>query len=112
MPVKKKQSYIVVYVTVPSNDEAKRIAGSIIEHKLAACVNIVSGVQSFFRWQGTLDCAQESLLIIKTTRAKFLSLSRHVASVHSYEVPEIIALPVIAGNEAYLRWIDDSVGKS
>jgi periplasmic divalent cation tolerance protein len=103
--------YIVVYVTAPAK-EAGSIAKSILKHKLAACVNIISGVRSSFWWQGAIDHAQESLLIVKTKRRCCVALRKHIASIHSYSVPEIIALPVIDGHAPYLRWIDESVGKS
>lgn len=78
----------------------------------AACVNIVPGVDSSFRWQGKLDSAQESLLIIKTRASLLPEIIEMVKSAHSYSVPEIIALPIIGGNQDYLNWIDDKVKES
>ena len=75
----------------------------------AACINIVPGVSSLFRWQGKLDSAQENLLIIKTKASLLAEIVRLVKEIHSYEVPEIIALPIIGGNEDYLKWIHSEV---
>jgi len=100
---------IIVFITVPGSKEANRIARGLVEKKLAACASIIDGVRSVFRWKGRLDTAKESLLIVKSTRAKFRGLIAFVKSKHSYEVPEIIAFAVTAGNKEYLEWIDASV---
>ena len=102
--------YIAVFITVPKKNQARRIARAIIRNKLAACVNIVLRIESFFWWQGKIDKADEVLLIVKTQKSKFPKLAKFVASMHSYEIPEIIALEISAGNRAYLKWIDDSLG--
>jgi periplasmic divalent cation tolerance protein len=102
--------FIVVFITVPKKAEAERIARGLIQHKLAACVNMVRGIDSLFRWEGKVDRAREILLIAKTGKSKFGKLAAFVKSAHSYTVPEIIALPVVAGNKEYLAWIDESVG--
>jgi periplasmic divalent cation tolerance protein len=101
--------YIVILITVPAKTEARRIARGLLAKKLAACVNIVDGVASLFWWQAKIDRARESLLVVKSTKAKFARLVKAVRAMHSYTVPEIIALPVIAGNRAYLEWIDESL---
>lgn len=98
-------SYIVVYVTAKDTQEGRKIAGHLLSKKLAACVNIVPGVESHYRWQGKLEQSAEVLLIIKTRRALFAKLARAVKEVHSYEVPEIIALPIPAGEKKYLAWL-------
>ena len=103
--------YIVILVTASSQEEASKISNGILAAKLAACVNIVSGVRSFFWWQGKIDSADEVLLVIKSKKAKLKKIIAIVKSLHSYEVPEIIALPIIDGNKDYLEWIDDSLGK-
>lgn len=100
--------HIVVFVSASSKDEADKIAKGLIEAKLAACVNIIGGVVSHFWWQAKLDCAQEVMLVIKTRGALFPKLAKKIKQLHSYEVAEIIALPIIKGNKAYLDWIDDS----
>ena len=100
---------VVVLVTTGSEEEARRVAEHLLGQRKAACVNIVPGVSSLFWWQGKLDSAQESLLIIKTRASLLQKVIELVKEVHSYEVPEIIALPIIGGNEDYLKWIDDEV---
>ncbi len=101
--------YIVVFVTASSKKEAQKIAAGLIKQKIAACVNIVDKVDSLFFWEGKTQKAKESLLIIKSRKEKLARLIRLVKSLHSYTVPEIIALPVIAGDKPYLRWIDASL---
>lgn len=102
--------YCVVLITAPKGPEARRLAEILLNEKLAACVNIVPAVESFFWWEGKIDTAAEALLIVKTKRALLLRLMKAVKSAHSYTVCEIIALPIIAGNKAYLDWIDASCG--
>jgi len=98
---------IVIFITAANKKEAKRIASSLIKEKLAACVNIVEKVESLFWWQAKVDQAKEVLLIVKTKQQLLNKLIKLVKSLHSYSVPEIIALPVIGGNPDYLNWIDD-----
>jgi len=100
--------HIVILITCASKEEAEKIANALVETKLAACVNIAGGVNSVFRWQGKLDKAEEILLIAKTQENKLAAVIDKVKSLHSYEVPEIIALPVVGGNTDYLKWIDES----
>lgn len=100
--------YLVVFVTAGSKEEAEKISSGLLKEKLAACVNIVKGVDSHFWWQGKLDKAKEALLIIKTRKSLFTRLVKKVKSLHSYKVPEIIALAVIAGHKPYLDWIHES----
>lgn len=100
--------FIVVLVTARDKTEAERIARHLVEHKLCACVNIVSPVNSLFRWDNKLDSSEEAMLIIKTKKTLFKKLEEAVKSVHSYEVPEIIALPVVAGSKKYLDWVKAS----
>jgi periplasmic divalent cation tolerance protein len=101
---------IVVLVTCGSAKEARKIARAVVEHRLAACANMLSSpVQSVYRWKGTVESAKEFLLIIKTTQARFPKLKAEVTRLHSYEVPEIIALPIAAGATNYLTWISESV---
>ena len=101
--------YIVVFVTCANKKEADKVAQALISRKLAACVNIIEKIESLFWWQGKVDRAKEVLLAIKSKKVKFPQIIKLVKSLHSYEVPEIIALPILAGNQAYLRWIDDSL---
>ena len=105
----KEPGEIVVFVTAGTEEEAVNIAELLLEQRKAACVNIVPKVDSLFWWQGKLDSAQESLLIIKTVASLLPEIVELVKGVHSYEVPEIIAMPIIGGNEDYLKWIDSEV---
>ena len=104
-------SYLVVYITVPSREVGQEIANVLVEGKLAACVNIVSGISSVFAWQGDIEQGDELLLIAKTRTALFDRLATTVKRVHPYDVPEIIAVPVVEGSRGYLRWLDEAVGK-
>ncbi len=98
--------YVVVLVTAKNKKEARRISIGLIKAKLAACVNIIDKVNSLFLWKAKLDQAQEVLLLIKSRKDKLARIIKLVRSLHTYEVPEIIALPIIAGDKPYLRWID------
>lgn len=100
--------HIVIFITTSGKKEARRVATGIIKNKLAACVNIVDKIESFFWWQGKIDNAKEVLLIVKSNKQKLNKIIRLVKSLHSYDVPEIIALPVTGGYKPYLRWIDES----
>jgi periplasmic divalent cation tolerance protein len=100
---------IVVLVTTGSDAESHKIADLLLSKRKAACVNIVPAVESSFWWQGKLDSATESLLIIKTKSSLLTDIVNLVKAAHGYEVPEIVALPIIGGNEDYLKWIDDEV---
>jgi|SRR5208282_1447264 len=101
---------IVVLVTCGSTKEAKRIAHALIGPRLAACVNVVSApVVSVYRWKNRVEVAKEFLLVIKSSRKRFAALRREVVRLHSYDVPEIIAVPIAAGAAPYLRWLSESV---
>ena len=102
----------MVYVTVGSPDEGERLAHALVEERLAACVNRVKAVQSVYRWQGQVEQSEEELLIIKTKAELFDRLKRRVLELHSYSVPEIIALPVLEGNEGYLKWLAEQLSGS
>lgn len=104
--------HIVIFVTAVHKQEAEHIAKQLLKNKLAACVNIVPKVESLFWWKGKIDHAEEALLIIKSKRTKLNKIIKLVKSLHTYQVPEIIALPIIGGYKPYLRWLDDSVRKS
>ena len=107
----KESGEIVIFVTASAEEEAHRIAELLLNQRKAACINIMPKVDSLFWWQGKLDSARESLLIIKTRASLLPEIVDLVKSVHSYEVPEIIAMPIIGGNEEYLKWIDNEVKK-
>jgi periplasmic divalent cation tolerance protein len=106
------RQYIVVFVTVGSPEEGNRLARALVEERLAACVNQVKTVQSTYRWQGRIEQSEEELLIIKSRRDLFDRLKLRIAEIHSYSVPEIIALPILAGSESYLRWLEEELAKS
>jgi len=101
--------WIVVLITTPSRDEAYKISRVLIEEKLAACINIVESVHSIFWWKGNIEESGEALMIVKTRIDKLNKLIETVKKHHSYTVPEIIALPIIAGNPDYLKWLDESI---
>lgn len=105
----KQPTDIVVLITTSGEEEAHRIAGQLLNQKRAACVNIVPRVHSLFWWQGKPDSANESLLIVKTKASLLSAIVNLVKETHSYEVPEVIGLPIIGGNEDYLKWIDSEV---
>ena len=100
---------IVVINTCGSEEEAERIARTLVDQRLAACVTVISPVKSFYRWNGAVTNAAEWLLLIKTTRPLFARLRAILESSHTYEVPEIIALPVIEGSSNYLSWMDSEL---
>jgi periplasmic divalent cation tolerance protein len=102
----------VVLVTTATKEEAERIAQLLLDRRKVACVNIVPGMHSVFWWQGKLESAQESLLIAKTRTSLVPQVVDLVRGAHSYTVPEIIALPVVAGNQDYLEWIDQETVES
>jgi periplasmic divalent cation tolerance protein len=102
--------YIVILVTAKDKKEAEKIAWGLLEAKLIACANIIGGVQSLFWWQGKIDSSKEVVLVLKTKKILFKKVSAKVRSLHSYQTPEIIALPLVAGSEDYLDWIDSSCG--
>ncbi len=98
---------IVVFITTATAEEAQRIANILVSGRKAACVNIVPQVHSRFWWQGKIDSADEALLIVKTKAALLDEIIKLVKENHSYEVPEIVALPIVCGNPDYLKWLDD-----
>jgi periplasmic divalent cation tolerance protein len=99
----------IVLSTAGSEDEARKIAHRLVERQLAACVNIVPRIESIYRWQGRVESSQEWLLLIKTTAERFPAVRDAIRELHSYELPECIALSVEDGSADYLRWIEDSM---
>jgi len=101
---------LVVLVTCGSRSEAKKIARAVVDKRLTACVNVVSApVESLYRWKGKVETAREFLLIVKTTPRRFEALQAEILRLHSYDMPEVIALPVKAGSKPYLQWVKSSV---
>jgi periplasmic divalent cation tolerance protein len=97
----------IVLCTCGSRDEADSIASTLVNERLAACVNILPPVQSVYRWQGAVERADEILLVIKTTAARFSALRDRIQAIHSYDTPEIIAIEAAAGSERYLTWLGE-----
>ncbi len=101
--------YITVFCTVPDETTATTIARKLVEAQLAACCNIVPGLRSIYTWKGEIQDDRELLLIIKSKASVFPRLEAKIKSLHPYEVPEILAIPVDSGNDAYLTWLDENV---
>ena len=102
---------LLVLTTCASEDEAERLAASLVEQRLAACVNTLGRVRSTYRWQGRVEREQESLLVIKTTEARLAEVEQAIRDRSSYEVPEVLAIAVHGGSAAYLGWLADSVAE-
>jgi len=101
--------HIIILITTKDKKEAEKISRLLIKNRLAACVNIINGVKSLFWWQGKADQAKEALLIVKSRKEKFVKIAKLVKANHSYDVPEIIAIPIVSGFKPYLNWINDSI---
>src|SRR5689334_7213220 len=100
---------LIVLVTAPNIEEASRIADVLVGSRLAACVNIVSGIESVYRWEGQISRDSETLMIIKTTDDRYTELEQQIKALHSYTTPEVIAIRIERGSEAYLKWLGESV---
>jgi periplasmic divalent cation tolerance protein len=100
-----ENAYIIVLVTTANTQEAEKIAQHLLEARLIACGNIVGPVHSHFHWSGKLEKTEEYLILMKSRRDLFAKLSEAVKALHSYEVPEILALPIVEGSKAYLDWL-------
>ena len=101
--------YTLIMVTASSREEAEKIATTLLERKLIACANILGPVSSRFWWQGKIDSAEEYMIFMKTKRELFDQVADNVKQLHSYEVPEIIALPIVEGAKPYLEWINSNL---
>lgn len=106
--MKDGRAFRVVLSTAGSEEEGARIAKSLIERRLCACVNLAPGVRSFYRWEGAVQDDAEVLLIMKTTRDKLQALTDHLTEIHSYDVPEVLAIAVDKGSPTYLEWLVES----
>jgi periplasmic divalent cation tolerance protein len=100
---------VVALSTVGSAEDAERIARALVERRLAACVSVVPGVVSVYRWKGAIERDEERLLVIKTRAERLEALGRALVELHPYEVPELVALPIEAGHAPYLAWLDESI---
>jgi periplasmic divalent cation tolerance protein len=103
--------FLQVTTTAGSREEADRIATTLVDRRLAACVQIVGPIRSVYRWEGQIEHSEEWLCQIKTTREQYAAVEAAIREVHSYDCPEIIATPIVAGSEAYLQWLTDNVGE-
>lgn len=103
-------SEIVVFMTAPKEEEAVKIARALVEARLAGCVNILKNIRSVYRWEGNIEDEKEILMIAKTKKKLFKSLEKKIKELHSYSVPEVIAVPVSAGSADYLKWLTDVTG--
>jgi len=101
---------LVVFITASGEDEAAKIARELVAAKLAGCVNIIKNIRSIYRWEEKVEDEPEVLMIAKTKKSLFHELMKKVKELHSYSVPEIIALPIIEGSEEYLKWLSDVTG--
>jgi periplasmic divalent cation tolerance protein len=104
--------FLQVTTTAGSREEADRIATSLVDRRMAGCVQIIGPVRSVYRWQGEIEHGEEWLCQIKTTREQYAAVEAAIREIHSYDCPEIIATPIIAGSEAYLKWLTDNVGEA
>ena len=100
--------FVVVFITCGSEEEASKIAHALVDEKLAACANMISPIRSIYRWQGKICDEREWLLVVKTRETRFQDLEKRVKSLHSYQVPEIISLPILAGSLSYLNWLEEN----
>jgi periplasmic divalent cation tolerance protein len=100
---------MIVLTTAGTHDEAAKIGRALVEQRLAACVNLVGPVESVYRWKGEVECAQEWLMVVKTTAAASEQVRAAIRELHSYELPECVMLPIEGGSEEYLAWIGESV---
>jgi periplasmic divalent cation tolerance protein len=100
----------IVLTTTGSEDEARKIAQHLVENRLAACVNIIPHVESIYRWQGKVESSREWLLVVKSTAEKFIEVRDAIRELHSYDLPECIAVSIEAGSPQYLHWLEESVG--
>lgn len=101
--------YLLVFCSCRNEEEARRIATTLVNEQLAACANISAPIESIYRWNEEIETARETMLLLKTTHACFDLLRRRIVELHSYEVPEVIATAIVAGSREYLAWIEGSV---
>jgi periplasmic divalent cation tolerance protein len=98
--------YIQVVTTLADREKAEAIARELVEHRLAACVQLIGPIKSTYRWQGRIETTQEWMLVAKSRRDEYRDLEQAIATAHPYDVPEILAMPVLAGHQGYLEWLD------
>jgi periplasmic divalent cation tolerance protein len=103
------EDFVIIFVTAGSAVEAEHLARTLVEERLAACVNRIRSVKSIYRWQGKVEESEEELLIIKSRNELFASVEKRVSELHSYAVPEVVAVPIIKGSQAYLQWLGEQL---
>jgi periplasmic divalent cation tolerance protein len=101
-------AYVVVLTTLPADADGAAFGRSLLEERLAACVNLLPAMESIYRWEGRIEQESERQVVIKTSRERLVALWERVRDLHPYEVPEFLVLPIIEGNEAYLRWVGEN----
>ena len=106
---KSKAEILMVFVTVPGLKDGNRMSKEILTSRLAACVTVIPGVQSMYWWKGKIARAKEAMLVMKTTRNQYRRLESKIMELHSYEVPEIVAIPLVAGLSQYIEWVSREV---
>jgi periplasmic divalent cation tolerance protein len=99
--------FVLVLTTLPADADARAFAQALVEARLAACVNVLPPMESIYRWQGAVECETERQVVMKTTMPRVDALWERVRDLHSYEVPEFVVVPIVDGNQAYLKWIAD-----
>ena len=100
--------YVIVLTTLPADADGTTFAHTLVEARLAACVNLLPVMESVYRWEGKVDQERERQLVIKTSRLNLVALWERVRELHPYEIPEFIVIPIVDGNDAYLRWVGES----
>ena len=103
-----ESTFVFVLTTLPPDSEPRSFARTLVQERLAACVNVLPVMQSVYRWQGNVEEESEHQIVIKTTRSRLVALWERVQALHPYDVPEFLVLPIVDGNDVYLRWIADS----
>ena len=102
------QEYVIVLTTLPADADAAAFARDLVEERLAACVNLSGPMESIYRWEGTVETESERQLVIKTSRDRVVALWDRVRELHPYDMPEFLVMPIVDGNDAYLRWVGES----
>jgi periplasmic divalent cation tolerance protein len=100
--------YVMVLTTLPADADGPGFARSVVEERLAACVNVLAPMESIYRWEGNIEQETERQVVIKTSRDRVAALWERIRELHPYDVPEFLVLPIVVGNDAYLRWVADS----
>ncbi len=106
-----KEEYIQIFTTIENKEDAEKIAKSLIEKRLAGCIQIIGPISSIYWWKNKIETSQEWLCIIKSKKNLYEEIEKSIKEIHPYEIPEIIAMPIISGNKDYLKWLDNELKK-